>query len=166
MDWSIQPAPRRAAFCAACCDDPGSAAVCTGTRSRSLHGIGGLYGGSTGVFSGERPHCLCGRCCVGGCDPHGSPELCGRAEQRRSAALVYGSSCLCRSRCGFFCVGDPAAGCPETAAYAASCDAAGGAAAGGPQVCRSKTDPQTTPERKKNCRKKQKELAKPAAYVV
>ena len=77
------------------------------------------------------------------------------AEPGGRAALVHGSSWLCRSRCCGLCSGRAAARGRE-----------GFAAAGAPAcrtaACPAAKCPQITPQRKKNRKKAQKELAKPA----
>ena len=146
---------RRAAFCTACCDDPGPAALSHCAGADRLHGVGRVHRCGAGRVPGQGPGGVGARFSMGGHGADPAAELCGGAEPGGRAALVYGSSWLCRSRrCGL-CSGRAAARGRE------------GFAAVGAPACRTAAYPaakcpQITPQRKKNRKKAQKELAKPA----
>ena len=157
--WNIRSAHRRAVFCAACCDDPGTAACSPWAGDRCLHGAGSQYRRTAGCIPGQRACSFCAGSGVDGCCAGRCAELRSRAEQCRCSALVHGCGSLCRCRCSSLC-----AGC--TAACSGRRFTAPGAPAGRAAARPAEKGTQTTPQRKKNCKKAQKELAKPAPHDV
>lgn len=157
--WNIRPAHRRAVSCAACCDDPGTAACSPWAGDRCLHGAGSQYRRTAGCIPGQRACSFCAGSGVDGCCAGRCAELRSRAEQCRCSALVHGCGSLCRCRCSSLC-----AGC--TAACSGRRFTAPGAPAGRAAARPAEKGAQTTPQRKKNCKKAQKELAKPAPHDV
>ena len=152
-------AHRRAVFCAACCDDPGTAACSPWAGDRCLHGAGSQYRRTAGCIPGQRACSFCAGSGVDGCCAGCCAELRSRAEQCRYSALVHGCGSLCRCRCSSLCTG-----C--TAACSGRRFTAPGAPAGRAAARPAEKGAQTTPQRKKNCKKAQKELAKPAPHDV
>ena len=150
---------RRAVSCAACCDDPGTAACSPWAGDRCLHGAGSQYRRTAGCIPGQRACSFCAGSGVDGCCAGCCAELRSRAEQCRCSALVHGCGSLCRCRCSSLC-----AGC--TAACSGRRFTAPGAPAGRAAARPAEKGAQTTPQRKKNCKKAQKELAKPAPHDV
>ena len=148
-----------AVFCAACCDDPGTAACSPWAGDRCLHGAGSQYRRTAGCIPGQRACSFCAGSGVGGRCAGRCAELRSRAEQCRCSALVHGCGSLCRCRCSSLC-----AGC--TAACSGRRFTAPGAPAGRAAARPAEKGAQTTPQRKKNCKKAQKELAKPAPHDV
>ena len=120
-----------------------------------LHGVGRVHRCGAGRVPGQGPGGVGARFSMGGHSADPAAELCGGAEPGGRAALVYGSSWLCRSRrCGL------CSGC--AAAHGREGFAAAGAPACRTAACPAAKCPQITPQRKKNRKKAQKELAKPA----
>lgn len=132
-----------------------TASAPAGSFLHRLHGSGGLHRCGAGRVPGQGPGGVGARFSMGGHGADPAAELCGGAEPGGRAALVYGSSWLCRSRrCGL---------CPGcAAAHGREGFAAAGAPACRTAACPAAKCPQITPQRKKNRKKAQKELAKPA----
>ena len=126
---------------------------------RCLHGAGSQYRRTAGCIPGQRACSFCAGSGVDGCCAGCCAELRSRAEQCRCSALVHGCGSLCRCRCSSLC-----AGC--TAACSGRRFTAPGAPAGRAAARPAEKGAQTTPQRKKNCKKAQKELAKPAPHDV
>ena len=140
-------------------DDPGTAACSPWAGDRCLHGAGSQYRCTAGCIPGQRACSFCAGSGVDGCCAGCCAELRSRAEQCRCSALVHGCGSLCRCRCSSLC-----AGC--TAACSGRRFTAPGAPAGRAAARPAEKGAQTTPQRKKNCKKAQKELAKPAPHDV
>ena len=96
-------------FCAACCDDPGTAACSPWAGDRCLHGAGSQYRRTAGCIPGQRACSFCAGSGVGGRCAGCCAELRSRAEQCRCSALVHGCGSLCRCRCSSLCAGCTAA---------------------------------------------------------
>ena len=121
--------------------------------------LGASIGRTAGCIPGQRACSFCAGSGVDGCCAGCCAELRSRAEQCRCSALVHGCGSLCRCRCSSLC-----AGC--TAACSGRRFTAPGAPAGRAAARPAEKGAQTTPQRKKNCKKAQKELAKPAPHDV
>lgn len=153
-----------------CADGTGSAARPAFAGSCRLCRAGRCPWRGAGVFAGAGQGGFCAGCAAFRCGAAGVPELRRRVQRRRGAAVVHGGGSLCR--CPLHCrgAGRPAAGAgagdrgcfaPAQPYFAPFC----GAACAPPPRC-GENCPQITPERGKNRKKIQKELAKPAGIVV
>ena len=162
----ILQSTRRAVFCAASSDDGSSPpARCGGAGDAGLRAAGRCarrgpgrpaHPGAGGLFA--RP-ALCGL------RADGPAGLCRLPESGRAAAGLYGAGGILHRRCG--AGGAPASVCGGRSLGGPG--AAGACKACGPvhrpvesRPCRR----QSTAERKKTCKKTEKELANTAAYVV
>ena len=123
-----------------------------------------------GVFAGAGQGGFCAGRAAFRRGAAGVPELRRRVQQSRRAAMVHGGGSLCRRPLHGRGAGYPAAGAgagdrdcfaPAQPYFAPFC----GAACAPPPRC-VQNHPQITPERRKNRKKIQKELAKPAGIVV
>lgn len=162
--WSIPPPAQPGASGTGCCaDGAGAAARPAFAGSCRLCRAGRCPWRGAGVFAGAGQGGFCAGRAAFRCGAAGVPELRRRVQRRRGAAVVHGGGSLCR--CPLRCrgAGRPAAGAGagDQGCFAPFC----GAACAPPPRC-GENCPQITPERGKNRKKIQKELAKPAGIVV
>ena len=159
------------AACTGCCaDGTGSAARPALAGSSRLCCAGRSPWCGAGIFAGVGQGGFCAGCAAFRRGAAGVSELRRRVQQCRRAAMVHGAGSLCR--CPLHCrgAGHPTAGAgagdrgcfaPARPYFAPFC-----AAAPAPPPRCGQNHPQITPERRKNRKKIQKELAKPAGIVV
>ena len=158
-------------YTAGCCaDGAGIAARPAFAGSRRLCCAGRCPWRGAGVFAGAGQDGFCAGYAAFRRGAAGVPELRRRVQQSRRAAMVHGGGSLCCRPLRCWGAGCPVAGAgagdagcfaPVRPYFASFC----GAACAPPPRC-GQNCPQITPERRKNRKKIQKELAKPSGIVV